>query len=104
VIASRARGFTLVEVVVALTILEVGLIGCVATLVLSSRLLREARVQHAATQLVAEVTDSLLAEGVAGGGARETEWGRVRWLAEAGGTGVLAEDSLGGVLVELWLP
>jgi Tfp pilus assembly protein PilV len=104
VIGSRARGFTLVEVIVALAILEVGLIGCVATLVLSGRLLREARVQHAATQAAAEVADSLLAEGAGGEGARETEWGRVRWAAEAEGTGVLAEDSLGAVMVELWIP
>lgn len=40
----RRRGFSLVEVLVALVVMEVGLLGVLGTLVLASRILNEAQV------------------------------------------------------------
>ena len=102
--AGARRGFTLVEVIVALMVLELGLVGCVATLLLAARVLNEARRLHVATQTATGVADSLLAGRASGGGERLAEWGRVRWTPGADGMDVRAEDRWGGTLVELWIP
>lgn len=83
------KGFTLVEVVVALLVLEVGLLGVAGTLILAARSLSGARRTDAAAVALERVYDSLSRGGAA------TPEGRVplgpaevRWEASGGG-GVL---------------
>lgn len=73
------RGFTLVEVVVGLVLLEVCVVGVAGLLTLSSRTLREA---EALEMLVAEaegVLDSLRTAPVVAPGAKAIAGGEVAW-------------------------
>ncbi len=100
----RSRGFSLVEVPVALVVLEVGLLGCAGTLVLAHRHLAAAERLHVATQAAAAVVDSLLAEGVPGSGEASSRWGTLRWSPTKDGILVRAEESSGAVLLDWWIP
>ena len=97
-------GFTFLEVLVALVILQVGLVGCAGTFVTAHRLLSEAERLHRATQIAAAVVDSLLAAGASGGGVAATPWGRVRWSRDTGVVRVVAEEHSGSALLEWWIP
>ncbi|NJD18674.1 MAG: prepilin-type N-terminal cleavage/methylation domain-containing protein [Gemmatimonadetes bacterium] len=89
----RRRGFTLVEVMVALVVLEVGLLGVLGTLWLAtSTLARAERVERGVAE-VERVWDSLAAAGDAGSGMLETPAGRVRWWPR--GSGLRVEWSSG---------
>jgi prepilin-type N-terminal cleavage/methylation domain-containing protein len=101
---TRRRGFTLVEVVVALTVLAVGLLGAVGTLLAAQRALLSAERLHLAGQAGAGVADSLLAERAAGAGRLDAEWGALRWSADDGGVRIIAEDPAGATLLEWWFP
>lgn len=80
------RGFTLVEILVALVVLEVGLLGVVGTLLLAARTLTRAELEEAGTAEVERVFDSLVAAGAtSGGGTVPLRVGAVRWTATAGG-------------------
>jgi prepilin-type N-terminal cleavage/methylation domain-containing protein len=79
---SVRAGFTLVEAVVALTLLAVGLLGAAATQSLAARLLREAEARAGAVVLAGSVLDSLLSVPAPVGGEREEARYRVRWTAE----------------------
>ncbi len=82
----RSRnGFSLAEVLVALTVLEVGLLGAAGTLVLATSVLRQARDVEWAVQGAREVVDSLSLNGVAGAGERDTDFGRIEWSVESAG-------------------
>ncbi len=98
------RGFTLVEVLVALAILEIGLVGAAGTLLAARRALTAAERLHRATQTAADVVDSLLAVGGSGSGQRDGEWGRVRWSAAGEGLDLLAETPAGAPLFVWWIP
>ena len=102
--APRPGGFTLVEVLVALTLLAVGVLGAVGTLLGARRALLAAERLHVATQAAADVADSLLAGGEAGGGERSAAWGRVVWSVEAAGLRVRAEEAGGAPLLDWWVP
>lgn len=79
-------GFTLVEILVALVVLEVGLLGVVATLTLAARILTRAELEEAGTSEVERVLDSLAALGVTPGeGTVPSRWGRVEWTTTTGG-------------------
>ncbi len=83
----RRGGFTLVEILVALVVLEVGLLGVVGTLVLAARTLTRAELEEAGTADVERVFDSLVAGRVTSGeGTVPSRWGEVRWTATAGGS------------------
>jgi type II secretory pathway pseudopilin PulG len=73
------KGFSLVELVVALVMMEVGVLGVVGTLTLAARTMAEAEELERAVVDVDRVSDSLAAAGVSGSGARATLWGRLRW-------------------------
>lgn len=91
----RTRGFTLVEVLVALVVLEVGLLGVVGTLLLAARTLRKAERLEGAVAEVQRVFDSLAA--VAGGpgqGRQPSHLGEVWWSAD--GQGVLRVEFRAG--------
>lgn len=98
-----SRGFTLIEVVVALVLLEIGVLGVVGTLLLATRTLTEAELTTRAAVSAAQVADSLDAHGFAGPGVVAFPGGAVRWQA-AGGAGlavVVATDALGNTLARL---
>lgn len=77
------RGFTLVEVVVAAVVLQVGLLAALSTLWLASSYLREAVETDRTVRVLAWVIDSLPPQGapdsVDAGGVR------VQWSPAAGG-------------------
>ena len=100
----QSVGFSLVEVPVALVVLEVGLLGCAGTLVLAHRHLAAAERMLGATQAASTVVDSLLAEGVSGSGEAVSSWGTLRWSPTEDGVLVRAEEPSGVVLVDWWIP
>jgi prepilin-type N-terminal cleavage/methylation domain-containing protein len=90
-------GFSLAEVLVALTVLEVGLLGAAGTLVHATSVLRQARDVEWAVHGAREVVDSLAVNGAEGPGQRETEFGRIEWSVESAG-------QLTEVRVQVWRP
>lgn len=79
------RGFTLVEVLVALVLLEIGLLGVVGTLTLAARTLARAELREHAAAAVERVADSLVATGTTAGQGRVADpAGEVVWSAAAG--------------------
>lgn len=102
----RRDGFTLAEVVAALLVLEVGILGAAALVVTARRTQAAAIVAERSVALVAEVADSLAGAGFGGPGERATAWGVVRWL-DAGGeplavVRILSEDSARARRLEAW--
>jgi prepilin-type N-terminal cleavage/methylation domain-containing protein len=99
----RSRGFTLVEVVVALVILEVGLVGVVSSLVWAAQLTADVAVRERGLTEVTRFVDSLSAVPWAGGGEASVVGGKVLWTMD--------EDSLvwvefrgdAGATMRLWL-
>lgn len=99
-------GFTLVEVLVALVVLEVGLLGVVGMSVLAAGTMARAAERQRAVGSLEVVADSLLRHGVAGAGEREMGAHRIRWSTRGGVTTVLAvrvreDGSDGDVLLEV---
>jgi len=104
----RRTGFTLVEVVVALTILQVCLLGALGLILLATREAGTALLLERAAAEAAEVADSLAHNGVSGSGEFVRGAWRVQWEAvPQDGAIVLAvpaNDPLAPPLVELWVP
>jgi len=82
-VARGRRGASLLEVVVAVTILEVGLVGVAGLVALAARELGGARRLDGGVTAVSEVLDSLERSGVDGAGSRGGPGGSVRWRASA---------------------
>ena len=78
-------GFTLVELLVALVIFEVGLLGVVGTLVLASRTVAQASLLERAVGEVESLVDSLSRSPGVGQGQRKTLGGSVSWSVDAAG-------------------
>jgi hypothetical protein len=81
----RGAGFTLVEVLVALVVVEVGLLGVLGSLILAARTLSRAELLERGTAEVHRAYDSLALGAVAGEGEREAPLGWLRWEVGAGG-------------------
>jgi type II secretory pathway pseudopilin PulG len=82
----KRGGFTLVEVMVALVVLEAGLLGVVGTLVLAARTLTRAELEEAGAAEVERVLDSLVTAGTTSGqGTVPSRTGAVRWTSTSGG-------------------
>lgn len=90
-----SRGFTLVELVVALVLFELLLLGAVGTLHLAATHAVRAETLERALWAAEAVADSLAF--ATGGSARSTAWG---WV-EVGADRVAAFDSTGRALVEV---
>ncbi|MDT8367888.1 MAG: prepilin-type N-terminal cleavage/methylation domain-containing protein [Longimicrobiales bacterium] len=93
-----ARGFTLIEVVVALLLLEILLLGALVTLHLATAHVRRARVFESAVWDAAAWADSVAAGGSAV--AADRAWG---WLSVSGDA-VEARDSTGALLLRIGMP
>ena len=79
------RGFTLVEVLVALVILEVGLLGVAGTLVVASRTVARASLLERGVGALEAVVDSLSVDGAVGSGGRPIAGGWVTWTVTSDG-------------------
>lgn len=91
------RAFTLVEVVVALVIFEVVILGVAGLLHLALRSHGRAVVLEQAVWAAGSIVDSLASVDAPGSGERSYAWGTVRWDPAA----VSVRDSAGAVLVEV---
>jgi len=78
-------GFTLIEVVVALIVLEVAVVGVLGSLVLSTRIMHQAESVERATARAEGVLDSLSAGASPGAGNHEFEGGAVEWVVSPDG-------------------
>ena len=97
-----SRGFTLLEVIVALLLLEVGVTGAVGTLAVASRMLANAERIERAVSDADGVLDSLAGVAVAESGARDLPGGWLEWAVEEGGNVMLrAWDSAGALQFEV---
>jgi Tfp pilus assembly protein PilV len=92
------RGFTLVEIVVAIVIFEVGVLGVLGTLVLASRTMARAEALERAVVTVERVADSLSIHDTGEAGAVGFAGGRVVWGSGAGRT-VVALSVTGDTLL-----
>ena len=82
----RSRGgFSLVEVLVALVVLEVGLLGALSMTLQAQKTLLAAVALESASRAVEWLADSLSSAGWGGPGSIETEQGLIRWTREADG-------------------
>ena len=82
----RSRGgFSLVEVMVALVVFEVGILGVLAMTLQAQKTLLAAAALESASRAAEWLADSLSFAGWGGPGSIETEHGLLRWTREAGG-------------------
>lgn len=99
------RGFSLVEIVVALTLLELGLLAVVGLSTLAARTLAEAAELQRAMGALEVVVDSLQEAGGWGAGERSVPPHLVRWWREDGELRVRVErldgEGLPGLEVRL---
>ena len=98
-------GFSLVELVLALLIFQIGLLATAGMVFLAQRSLLRAELTVRATLASDLVADSLEEVGESSAGRREYPWGEITWTPasdEIGGLFVLASSSLiGDTLVTL---
>lgn len=73
------RGFTLIEVVVALLVLEVAVVGVLGAMVLASRTAARAERIERATERTESVVDSLRRGAAPGSDSSSYAGGTVRW-------------------------
>jgi hypothetical protein len=78
----RQGGFGMVELVVAMTLLAVGVLGLAAAAALASRSLNSSAATDRATRAVAAVLDSLVHVVAPSAGERTADGVTVRWIAE----------------------
>jgi type II secretory pathway pseudopilin PulG len=98
-----SRGFTLIEVVVAIIVLEVAVVGVLGAMVLSANIMREAEVVERATARAQGALDSLGAGGEPGRGVGVFDGGIVEWaVGEAGEVTVTSSNERDGAVVVLW--
>jgi len=97
-----SRGFTLLEVVVALVLLEVAVLAAVGTLAVASRTLAEAEHLERAVVEAEGALDSLAGVPGATSGSRTFTGGEVDWSIDTTGTVSLrAQSVVGAILFEL---
>jgi prepilin-type N-terminal cleavage/methylation domain-containing protein len=98
------RGCTLAEVLVALVVLAVGVLGVSGMFFYAAKTMTRARDLEWAVQEVRAVADSLARFGAAGNGGIDARFGRIHWTVEGEPVAlarITAEDRSGAVLVDL---
>lgn len=100
--APRSRGFTLLEVVIALLVLEIAVVGAVGLVVLASATLSRAERLERATARAEGILDSLArsvapVDGVAAWEAGEILW----WVGPGGEVRLVASGPAGDTLLTL---
>jgi prepilin-type N-terminal cleavage/methylation domain-containing protein len=91
VVSGKRGGFTLVEVIVALPILAVGVLGAAATFALAARLLREAEARSGAVGVAGSTLDSLLLAPRPLPGERHEGRYHLRWSTRPAGGATAVE-------------
>ena len=94
-------GFTLVEILVALVVLEVGLLGVVGTLWLAARTLTRAEILERGVGVMEGVYDSLSSETAPSDGWRPSPPGQVRWSVSGRDAHLALLDGRGDTLVKV---
>jgi Tfp pilus assembly protein PilV len=95
-------GFTLIEVLVSLLVMEVAALGVLGTLVLASETMRRAETLERAVARTEGVLDSLRGGVEAASGTRAFAGGEVRWTVDDRGLVVLtAVNERDGTLLEV---
>lgn len=101
-LARRRRGFTLIEVVVALLVLEIGVLGTLGTLVVASETLRRAERLERATGHAEAILDSLRRGASPDTVSLSFADVRIAWTVDAAGrVDLVATDRGGDALVRL---
>ena len=95
------RGFTLIEVVMALLVLQVAMIGVLGTLVVAARTMRRAEHVERATERAESTLDSLRGGAREGRDSSDFRGGTVRWTVGADGTLALTASGPDGIVVEI---
>jgi len=93
------RGFSIIELLMALLVLQVGLLATAGTVFLAQRNLARAELMTRGVLAARRVADSLAGGVSGGGGALSFPWGDVVWGPGAGsppGTRVVAVSTLQG--------
>ena len=103
---SRTRvvvgGFTLLEVVVALLVLEVAVVGLVGSLVLAASTLTRAEALETAVASAEGLLDSLARAGTLGADSITYDGGRIFWAVDdSGRVSLRALDAAGAVVLDL---
>ena len=78
-------GFSLLEVIVALVVLEVAVLGAVATVVVASRTMTEAEAIERTVSALEGTADSLSMAATPGQGDKNVAGGRIHWSVESDG-------------------
>ncbi|MGD8287098.1 MAG: prepilin-type N-terminal cleavage/methylation domain-containing protein [Gemmatimonadota bacterium] len=94
-----SRGFTLIEVVVALLLLEVGVLAAAGTLQVASRTLAEAERVQRAVVAAGGILDSLARVAAPSDGNRTLPFGEVAWSVDDTGAVILRAETRDGVLL-----
>ena len=102
------EGFSLLELILALLIFQVGILGVAGMVLTAQRTLTRAQLILRGTLEAREVADSLILAGAVGAGELTRPWGGLSWMQE--GTGELkvmatmpgGEDTL--AVIRVWPP
>ena len=89
-------GFTLIEVVVAVLVLQVGMLGALGMLVVAARTLTRAETLTWAVAEAEGVADSLVAASNPVAGGRPVRGGSLEWSVAGSGVTVRFVDEAGG--------
>jgi type II secretory pathway pseudopilin PulG len=92
------RGFTLIEVVVALLVLEAAVVGVLGAMVLATRTAARAERIERATERTETVLDSLRRGATPGTDSSSYAGGTVRWTVSADGRLEVSAEGPDGVL------
>ena len=93
------NAFTLVEVIVALVVLQVALVGVAGTLQLASRTVARAEVLESAVARSEGILDSLAGVRLVVGGTSDVRGASVIWTVGVDGTVLLRAETRDGALL-----